>query len=76
MPRHRPRAGRKDGASLRHEGFFEERVARDPDIPLFELRDALAAEGIRDSSIANRLFRPGFSSEKNRWWPPGAAVQG
>jgi len=62
-----------------YRAFFEELVAQDPDITLFELRDALAeAEGVRvhHSSIANLLSRLGFSYKKNRWWPPSAAAQG
>ncbi|MEZ5723878.1 MAG: hypothetical protein R3E47_02130 [Paracoccaceae bacterium] len=50
-----------------YRAFFEELVAQDPDITLFELRDALAeAEGVRvhHSSIANLLSRLGFSYKK------------
>lgn len=37
----------KGGASWPLTGFFEELLAQDPDITLFELRDALAAaEGV------------------------------
>jgi transposase len=47
-----------------HRAFFEELFAQDPDITLFELRDALAeAEGVQvhHSSIANLLSRDGFT---------------
>lgn len=59
-------------------GFFEELVGQDPDITLFELRDALAdAEGVvvHHSAIAGLLKRLGFTHKKSRWWPPNAAVQ-
>ena len=58
-------------------GFFEELIAQDPDITLFELRDALAdAEGVsvHHSSIAALLTRLGFTYKKSRWWPPSADV--
>jgi transposase len=51
-----------------HHAFFEELIAQDPDITLFELRDALAdAEGLRvhHSSIAGLLKRLGFSYKKS-----------
>ena len=76
LPQGRPK-GR--GKLAPYRAFFEELVAQDPDITLFELRDALAeAEGVRvhHSSIANLLSRLGFSYKKNRWWPPSAAAQG
>jgi len=60
-----------------HRAFFEERVAQDPDITLFELRDALAdAEGVQvhHSSVADPLTRLGFTYKKSRWSPPSAAV--
>lgn len=60
-----------------HRAFLEELIAQDPDITLFELRDALAeAEGVRvhHSSIANLLARLGFTYKKNRWSPPSAAA--
>lgn len=50
-----------------YEAFFEELIAQDPDITLFELRDALAAaEGVKvhHSSIANLLSRLGFTYKK------------
>ena len=58
------------------QAFLEELVAQDPDITLFELRDALAdAEGVRvhHSPIANLLSRLGFTCKKSRWPPPSAA---
>ncbi|MBV0893514.1 winged helix-turn-helix domain-containing protein, partial [Paracoccus sp. Z118] len=61
-----------------HRAFFEELLAQDPDITLFELRDALAAaEGIRvhHSSIASLLSRLGFTYKKNRWSPPKVASE-
>lgn len=45
-----------------HRAFFEELIAQDPDITLFDLRDALAeAEGVQmhHSAIANLLSRLG-----------------
>jgi transposase len=60
-----------------YRAFFEELVAQDPDITLFELRDALmAAEDVQvhHSSIAALLSRLGFTFKKNRWWPPSAAA--
>ena len=62
-----------------HQGFIEELVAQDPDITLYELRDALAeAEGVEvhHSSIAKLLTRLGFTYKKSRWSPPNAGVQG
>ncbi len=59
-------------------GIFEELVTQDPDITLFELRDALAAaEGVQahHSSIAALLSRLGFTYKKNRWWPANVAAQ-
>src|SRR6056297_806540 len=50
-----------------HRAFMEELVAQDPDITLFELRDALAeAEGVEvhHSSIARLLTRLGFTYKK------------
>jgi transposase len=57
--------------------FFVELVAQDPDITLFELRDALmTAEDVQvhHSSIAALLSRLGFTFKKNRWRPPSAAA--
>ena len=50
--------------------FLFELVTQDPDITLFELRDALAdGEGVRvhHSAIARALAALGFSYKKNRW---------
>jgi hypothetical protein len=60
-------------------GVFEELVTQDPDITLFDLRDALAmAEGVKahHSSIAALLSRLGFTYKENRWWPANGAAQG
>ncbi|WP_281844149.1 helix-turn-helix domain-containing protein, partial [Sinisalibacter aestuarii] len=68
---------RGKGKLAPHQAFLEELVAQDPDITLFELRDALAeAEGVRvhHSSIANLLSRLGFTYKKSRWSPPSAAA--
>ena len=75
-PQGRPR-GR--GKLAPYRSFFEELVVQDPDITLFELRDALmTAEGIKvhHSSIATLLSRVGFNYKKNRWWPPSVVAQG
>lgn len=67
------------GKLVPYQAFFEELVAQDPDITLFELRDALvAAEGVavHHSSIAALLSRLGFTYKKSRWWPPSAAAPG
>ena len=61
------------------EAFFEELVTQDPDITLFELRDALVtAEGVKahHSSIAALLSRLGFTYKKNRWWPANVVAHG
>ena len=58
---------RGKGKLAPHQAFLEELVAQDPDITLFELRDALAeAEGVQvhHSSIANLLSRLGFTYKK------------
>ncbi|MFJ1293371.1 transposase [Paracoccus yeei] len=50
-----------------YQAFFEELVTQDPDITLFELRDALVmAEGVEvhHSSIAALLSRLGFTYKK------------
>lgn len=63
-PQGRPR-GR--GKLAPYRAFFEELVVQDPDITLFELRDALmAAEGVEvhHSSIAALLSRLGFTYKK------------
>ena len=70
---------RGQGKLSPYRTFFEELVAQDPDITLFELRDALAeAEGLQvhHSSIANLLSRLGFTYKKSRWWPPSVAAPG
>lgn len=62
-----------------HAPFFEELIAQDPDITLFELRDALEeAEGVRvhHSSIAALLSRLGFTYKKSHWLRPNAATPG
>ena len=68
---------RGKGELAPHQAFLEELVAQDPDITLFELRDALAeAEGVQvhHSSIANLLSRLGFTYKKSRWSPPNAVA--
>lgn len=70
-------AGR--GKLAPYQAFIEELVAQDPDITLFQLRDALAmAEGVRvyHPSIATLIQRLGFSYKKNRWWPLSSAASG
>jgi transposase len=69
-PQGRPRG---NGKLAPYSTFLEELVAQDPDITLYELRDALAdAEGVRvhHSSIATLLAKLGFTYKKSRWWPP------
>ncbi len=69
-PMGRPRGTGKLAA---HVGFILEVVEQDPDITLFELRDALTdAEGVtvHHSAIAALLKRLGFTHKKSRWWPP------
>lgn len=73
-PQGRPRG---QGKLAPHRAFFVELIGQDPDITLYELRDALVeAEGVRvhHSSIANLLSRLGFTYKKSRWWPPSAAA--
>lgn len=73
-PQGRPRG---TGKLAPHRAFFEELMMQDPDITLFELRDALAdAEGVQvhHSSIADLLSRLGFTYKKSRWLPPNVAV--
>ncbi len=63
------------GKLAAHAGFLQELVTQDPDMTLFELRDALAdAEGVtvHHSAIARLLKRLGFTHKKSRWWPPNA----
>jgi hypothetical protein len=55
------------GKLAAHVDFFRELVTQDPDITLFELRDALAdAEGVtvHHSAIAGLLKRLGFTHKK------------
>lgn len=55
-----------------HVDFFTELLEQDPDITLFELRDALAdAEGVHvhHSTIAQFLKRLGFTHKKSLWLP-------
>lgn len=65
-----------------YQAFFEDLVAQDPDITLFELRDALAAaEGVavHHSSIAALLSRLGFTYKKiagGRRAPPSQGKSG
>jgi len=50
--------------------FFQELIAQDPDITLFELRDALAdahGEKVHHSGIALMLKRLGYTHKKSRW---------
>ncbi|SDX36387.1 Transposase [Ruegeria halocynthiae] len=66
------------GKLAAHVGFFRELVMQDPDITLFELRNAFAeAEGatVHHSAIASLLKRLGFTHKKGRWWPPSDDVQ-
>ena len=70
---------RGKGKLAPHRDFLEELIAQDPDITLFELRDALAeAEGVRvhHSSIANLLSRLGLTYKKSHWLPPSAVERG
>ena len=70
---------RGTGKFAPHEGFFCELIAQDPDITLFELRDALAEAtglGVHHSAIAHLLKRLGFTHKKSRWWPPSSDAQG
>lgn len=55
--------------------LLREWVEQDPDMTLFELRDALAEAQdvhVHHSAIAKALKRLGFTYKKNRWWPPSA----
>ncbi len=66
------------GKLAAHVGFILEVVKQDPDITLFELRDALAdAEDVtvHHSAIAALLKRLGFTHKKSRWWPPSGDVR-
>lgn len=65
------------GKLAAHVEFFRELLVQDPDIMLYELRDALAdAEGVtvHHSAIAGLLKRLGFTHKKSRWLPPNLAV--
>lgn len=60
-----------------HQSFLRELLEQDPDITLFELRDALADAAdvhVHHSAIAKALRRLGFSYKKSRWWLPKGAV--
>jgi transposase len=60
-----------------YRALLRELVEQDPDITLFELREALAeAEDVRvhHSAIAKALKRLGFTYKKSRWWPPSGGV--
>ena len=73
-PQGRPRGM---GKLAPHEAFFKELIAQDPDITLFELRDALAdATGlqVQHSAIGHLWKCLGFTDKKSRWRPPNAAV--
>lgn len=73
-PQGRPRG---TGKLAPHEAFFMELIAQDPDITLFELRDALAdATGlqVQHSAIGHLLKRLGFTHKKSHWRPPSAAA--
>ena len=55
---------RGKGKLAPHPAFLEDLIAQDPDIALFELRDALAeavGEKVHHSSIANLLSRLGVA---------------
>ena len=65
------------GKLTAHRAFLLELVDQDPDITLYELRDALReAEGVRvhHSAIARLLRRLGFTYKKSRWSPPSAVA--
>jgi transposase len=56
-----------------HRDFLRELVEQDPDITLFELRDALADAAdvdVHHSAIARALRQLGFTYKKSRWSPP------
>jgi len=60
-----------------HEAFFLELIAQDPDITLFEMRDALAdAAGlhVHHSAIGHLLQRLGFTYKKSLWRPPSVGA--
>ncbi len=64
----KPRGGRVGGGKLAdYTGFLIELVSQDPDITLFELRDALEeAHGIKvhHSSVDRALQRAGYTFKK------------
>jgi transposase len=72
----RPSGGRRGRGKLApHEGFLIELVTQDPDITLYELRDALeAAEGLRvhHSAIDRALIRLGYAFKKRASSPTNA----
>ncbi len=73
------RQGRPKGSGklAPHIDFFEELIVQDPDITLFELRDALAdATGlqVQHSAIGHLLKRLGFTHKKSHWSPQNAAA--
>lgn len=73
-PMGRPRG---TGKLATHVDFFLELLTQDPDITLFELRDALAhatSITVHHSAIAGLLKRLGFTHKKSRWLPPNAAT--
>ena len=73
----KPRGGRPGGGKLAgYEDFLIELVSQDPDITLFELRDALEeAHGIRvhHSSVDRALKRAGYTFKKRASLPMNAA---
>ncbi len=73
-PMGRPRG---TGKLAGYVDFFQELIEQDPDITLFELRDALSdAEGVcvHHTAISRLLKRCGFTHKKSRWLPPSAAA--
>jgi transposase len=65
------------GKLAAHVDFFQELVTQDPDITLFELRDALAHATdvtVHHSAIAGLLKRLGFTHKKSRWLLPSVAA--
>jgi transposase len=76
----RPSGGSRGRGKLApHEGFLIELVTQDPDITLYELRDALeAAEGLRvhHSAIDRALIRLGYAFKKRASLPMSAANPG
>ena len=71
-----PSGGRKGGGKLApHHDFLIELVTQDPDITLFELRDALKDAHdlqVHHSAIGYALGRLGFTYKKSRWLPTSA----